>query len=300
VVNYLHDAFISFAWRDLKRARSLHEQLKARGFVTWYAEQDLRGGDDMPASLWAGLEKSRFVFVVHSKHYDGAPWAGHELSVATADEVTSKMKKIVFLTFDDAKVPYGVRQKLYIDFRDRKTRPLERLIDVMNEASEGVIRGIAAAMLTAPDLPTLRECSHRLSAIARLREEDLVLQELGNLATAASTPRHVLDSVAWAIGDIGMAEISESFAKATRDLIERCLSKGDKHITAHIAWIAGEMTMAARTPGMKAWANTLIAIGETSSNPVSRQDFIFTRTRVSSPYANGSPPSDQDSGNSQS
>jgi hypothetical protein len=46
-MDYRYDAFISFAWKDLARARRLHEQLSERGYVAWYAEKDARAGDSL-------------------------------------------------------------------------------------------------------------------------------------------------------------------------------------------------------------------------------------------------------------
>jgi len=74
-MDYRYDAFISFAWKDLVRARRLHEQLSERGYVTWYAEKDTRAGDSLGPVIQKGLVKSRYVFILHTKYYDGnAGW----------------------------------------------------------------------------------------------------------------------------------------------------------------------------------------------------------------------------------
>jgi hypothetical protein len=281
-MNFLHDAFISFAWRDLARARRLHEQLTALGYVTWYAEQNLRAGADIPTALWDALERSRYVFIVHSRHHGGAPWAERELSVATSDEVNSRLTKIVFLTFDDTAVPYGMRHKLYIDFRDAKKKPLTQLQRILDEASEGIIRGVASAMSGASDIDAIRSGAARLSAIARLRNEELVIHELRDMLLTPATPRHVSDSAAWAIGDIAVWSISDAFSVPIKETIERCISSGDSRLTAHMAYIAGEMAMAARNVGLRRWADALITAGEMSRDAELQAQFAFTRSRIGS------------------
>jgi TIR domain len=279
-MSYRYDAFISFAWPDLKRARWLHNQLTAAGYVTWYAEQDLRGGSDIPKELWLGLEMSRYIFVVHSKHYTGAVWAERELSVATSDEINSKITKIVFLTYDDEPVPFGMRHKLYIDFRNRNKQPLSQLEKLLDNASSGVIRGAAAAMIGSTDIAAIRADAARLSGIARLRGESLVVDELRDMLLRPSTPRHASDSAAWAIGDIGLWALSTSLAERVKDTVEQCIASGDSRLTAHMAWIAGEVYLGACRPDMRQWADALIAKGEMSLDPDAQKDFKFTRQRI--------------------
>lgn len=279
-MNFLYDAFISFAWRDLRRARRLQELLHAAGYVTWYAEQNLRGGEDIPKELWAGLERSRFVFVIHSKHYAGAAWAERELSVATTDEINCKVTKVVFLLFDDVPVPYGMRHKLYIDFRDPKKKPLDQVSRVLDQASDGVIRGVTAAMVRETNLTAIRAASSRLSEIAKRRGEELVVRELRALLLDPATPRQPSDSAAWALGDIGMADIPSSLAEAVRATMNDCVASSDARLIAHMAWIAGEMVMAARRPDMVEWADHMIKMGLSSTNPETRRDFEYTRERT--------------------
>lgn len=283
-MEYRYDAFISFAWRDLRRARRLHERLSAAGYVTWYAEQNLRGGSDLPKELWHGLEMSRYVFVVHSVHYAAGAWAERELSVATSDEINSRLTKIVFVKYDDTLVPYGMRQKLYIDYRNKKEQPFEQLKRLLDQASDGVIRGVAAAMASANDINAVRADAARLSAMARLRNEALAIEELTAIALNTAISRHASDSAAWAIGDVALGDTSIPIAAKARDAIELCVAKGNARIIGHMAWIAGEIVLGARNPDMRIWAAELIKRGEASDDPDTRKDFTFTRQRVSNQF----------------
>lgn len=279
-MNYLYDAFISFAWKDLARARRLHEQLTERGYDTWYAERNMRAGDDLPKKLWDGLERSRYVFVIHSRHYAGAPWAERELSVATSDEINSRTTKIVFLTFDEAAVPYGMRQKLHVDFRDRKTHPLERLAALLDEASGAVIGGVARAMREAREIEAIRQCAHRLSAIARRRHELAALRAVSEILLDPPQSHHVADSAAWALGDIGVWDASDEFAREIQGVVERCIAAGDKRLINHMAYICGEMARASVNAGLRRWADALVTLHAAAENADVSVPFAFTRERI--------------------
>ena len=279
-MNFLYDAFVSFAWKDIRRARRLHEQLTELGYITWYAEKNMRGGDDMRKLLGEGLELSRYVFVIHSRHYSGAPWAERELSIATFDEVSSRTAKIVFLKFDDAPVPYDMRQKLYIDFSRDSKIALDQLVVRLDEASDGVIRGVADALLTATDINVIRSCAGRLSAIARLRSELLAVTSIAEILMKLPSNYHVTDSAAWALGDIGVWDIKEDFARAVEKTVVDCISTGNARLIDKIAFICGEMALSAKNLRLRKWALDLIKEHAASEDEKIRAPFVFTSKRI--------------------
>ena len=181
-MDYRYDAFISFAWKDMVRARKLHEALTERGYITWYAEKDARAGDSLGPVIETGLTRSRYCFVLHTKNYDGnVGWVARELDWALTDEARSHLKKIVVLKLDHAPLFGRLEGRVYVDFTDRRRKPLDQITALLDEASGAVIRGVGQAMREASDINEIRDCAHRLSGFARRRREHLALDVIAEI-----------------------------------------------------------------------------------------------------------------------
>lgn len=279
-MDYRYDAFISFVWKDLGRARRLHKQLSDRGYVTWYAEKDMRAGDHLVPTLLKGLARSRYIFVVHTKDYGDTRWAGYELSVATTDEVDSGLKKIVALKYDDAPISYGLHAKLHIDFTDRRRKPLERLTALLDEASEGVIRGVARAMREATDINEIRDCAHRLSGFARRRGERLAVRAIAEILLSQPRGYHVTDSAAWALGDIAVWAPTREFVDDVKEVVVQAIATGNPRLVDKMAYICGEMAAHATDAELRRWADDLVDRHAASDVPSIRDPFLITKERV--------------------
>jgi hypothetical protein len=280
-MDYRYDAFISFAWKDLARARRLHEQLSERGYVTWYAEKDARAGDDLGPVIEKGLVKSRYFFIVHTKHYDGnAGWAACELEWATTDEAGSGVKKIVVLKYDQAPLFNRLEGRVYVDFIDRRRKPLDQLTALLDEASDAVIRGVGRAMREATDINEIRDCAHRLSGFARRRREHLALEVIAEILLSRPASYHVGDSAAWALGDIAVWTPTPEFVKDVEEIVVQVVAAGDPRLIGHMAYICGEMASHATDAGLMAWAREYIDRNVASPVPAVRDPFLVTMERI--------------------
>lgn len=279
-MDYRYDAFISFVWKDLGRARRLQQQLDERGYVTWYAERNMRAGDYLRSALWSGLARSRYVFILHSRHYTTARWAGHELDVAVQDEVSSGRTKIVVLKFDSTPILYGLSSKLHVDFTDRRRRPFDRLAELLDQASDGVITGVARAMSTTNNIDEIRDCAHRLSGFARRRGELLAVRCIADILRSPSAGYHVTDSAAWALGDIAVWATTSEFVREIQGVVEEAIASGNARLVDKMAYITGEMAAHAIGGELRHWATDLIERMAASDTPDVRTPFLITRERV--------------------
>jgi len=280
-MDYRHDAFISFAWKDLVRARRLHEQLSERGYVTWYAEKDSRAGDSLGPVIQKGVVKSRYVFILHTRYYDGnAGWVARELEWATADEAASGVKKIVVLKYGQTPLFNRLEGRVFVDFTDRRRRPLDQLTALLDEASDGVIRGVGRAMREATDINEIRDCAHRLSGFARRRREHLALEVIAEILLSQPASYHVGDSAAWALGDIAVWTPTREFVEDIEEIVKQVVAAGDPRLIGHMAYICGEMAAHATDPGLMKWAQEFIELNAASTLPAVRDPFVVTIQRI--------------------
>jgi hypothetical protein len=280
-MDYRYDAFISFAWRDLARARRLHEQLSTRGYVTWYAEKDARAGDSLGPVIEQGVVKSRYVFILHTKYYDGnAGWAARELEWAATDEAASGVKKIVVLKYDQAPLFHRLAGTVYVDFTDRRRKPLDQLTALLDQAADGVIRGVGRAMREAKDINEIRDCAHRLSGFARRRREHLALEVIAGILLSKPASYHVGDSAAWALGDIAVWTPTPEFVEKVKDIVAQVVAAGDPRLIGHMAYICGEMAAHATDAGLMEWAREFIQRNAASTVSAVRDPFLVTIERI--------------------
>ncbi len=77
-----YDVFLSHASEDKDNvARPLTLNLQALGLSVWYDETELRIGDNLVATLSAGIKASRFGILILSKAFFAKRWTMHELDM---------------------------------------------------------------------------------------------------------------------------------------------------------------------------------------------------------------------------
>jgi hypothetical protein len=279
-MHFEYDAFISFAWKDLARARRLHERLKERGYITWYAGSDLRAGQVLVNRVFGDMAKSRYVFVIHSRNHSSGKWADRELAIALTDEINSGQIKVIILKYDDTPLRQDLQSKLYIDFRVRKPDPLARLCELLDESSDAVIKGTKEHFLQATDVNEIRSCAHRLSAMARGRHEFGALRAASEILLSVPDNYNVGDSAAWVLGDVGVWMESEEMAREIMQVVPQVVATGDGRLINHMGWICGEMALQARNEALKSWADDFIDRQEACTDEAVREPFKTTRQRI--------------------
>jgi hypothetical protein len=225
--------------------------------------------------------QSRYVFILHTKHYDcDAGWVARELEWAISSEADASVKKIVVLKYDDASLFERLEGRVYVDFIDRRRKPLDQLTALLDEASDGVIRGVGRAMREATDINEIRNCAHRLSGFARRRFEHLALDVIAEILLSQPISYHVGDSAAWALGDIAVWTPRQEFVEDIKKIVNQVLTTGDSRLIGHMAYICGEMAAHASDAGLMEWAREFIGRNAASAVPAVRDPFIVTIERI--------------------
>ena len=206
--------------------------------------------------------------------------AARELEWATADEAGSGVKKIVVLKYDQTPLFSRLEGRVYVDFTDRRRKPLDQLTALLDEASDGVIRGVGRAMREATDINEIRDCAHRLSGFARRRREHLALEVIAEILLSQPAGYHVGDSAAWALGDIAVWTPAPEFVEDVKEIVPQVVATGDPRLIGHMAYICGEMAAHATDPGLMGWARDFIERNATSSVPAIRDPFVVTIERI--------------------
>ncbi len=77
---FTYDVFISHSSRDKAVVRDIAERLRADGLRVWFDDWEIKPGDDIPAKIEEGLERSRALVLCMSANAFGSDWARLEVS----------------------------------------------------------------------------------------------------------------------------------------------------------------------------------------------------------------------------
>jgi len=97
--------FISHSSKDKPRVEELAVALRERGFDPWLDKWEITAGDDIVASINAGLEEASVGIVVFSAHTDASNWVKAEVSYLTYARATEDKVLIPVLLDEDGTIP---------------------------------------------------------------------------------------------------------------------------------------------------------------------------------------------------
>jgi len=72
---FAYDVFLSHSSKDKAAVRALAERLRKDGLTVWFDEWVLKPGDNIPAKIDEGLERSRVLVLCMSANAFGSDWA---------------------------------------------------------------------------------------------------------------------------------------------------------------------------------------------------------------------------------
>ncbi len=111
--------FISHNSKDKRFARRLAADLKARGLSPWLDEDKLRPGDSLIGRLESAIDEVDYMIVVLSPDSVGSRWVQEEVRMAMYNAIMGKQIIVVPVLYKTCKTPGFLREKLYIDFREK-------------------------------------------------------------------------------------------------------------------------------------------------------------------------------------
>src|SRR5688500_12909001 len=97
--------FISHSSKDKPAVAALALALRERGIVPWLDKWEIGPGDDIVASINAGLEEAPAGIIVFSRHSRESRWVEAEVSYLTYARIQERKVLIPVMVGDDAWVP---------------------------------------------------------------------------------------------------------------------------------------------------------------------------------------------------
>jgi hypothetical protein len=97
--------FISHSSKDKSAVEPLVHALRERGFDPWFDKWEIAPGDDIVASINAGLEEAGAGIIAFSRHSRESRWVEAEVSYLTYARIQDDKILIPVMVSDDAWVP---------------------------------------------------------------------------------------------------------------------------------------------------------------------------------------------------
>src|SRR5215467_5566187 len=114
--SFTFDVFLSHSSKDKEVVRDLANRLRNDGLKVWFDEWVLKPGDNIPAKIEHGLERSRVLVLCMSANAFGSDWSQLEAGTFRFRDPLNKQRRFVPLRLDDAPIKGSLAQFLYIDW----------------------------------------------------------------------------------------------------------------------------------------------------------------------------------------
>ena len=115
--------FLSYSQKDKKIVSEVASELEAAGLNVWLDLSEIRWGDNLTERIQRGLDSADFMAYFMSKYSMTKVWPKEELRAIISRELSGEHGAMVLpVLLDDADIPPILRDKKYIDLRDRDVK----------------------------------------------------------------------------------------------------------------------------------------------------------------------------------
>jgi TIR domain len=143
--------FVSYATPDEPLAACLVADLNARGIETFFGQNDMPPGENIPVRLSQYLQQSDYFVLLVSAHTVGRRWVEAEWSVAFVRELNERRAFLFLLRLDETPPPAILAARRYLDAFHDWNRAVELLAETWER--DWQCRKRAINVLPAPGLP---------------------------------------------------------------------------------------------------------------------------------------------------
>lgn len=127
---FAYDVFLSHSSKDKDIVRAVAERLKADGIRVWFDEWEIKPGDNIPAKIEDGLERSRILVFCMSANAFSSDWTQLESYTFRFRDPLNKDRRFIPLRFDDAPIKGSLAQFLYINWQaDDREQAYAKLLE---------------------------------------------------------------------------------------------------------------------------------------------------------------------------
>src|SRR3982751_3145464 len=115
--DFQYDVFLSHSSKDAAVVRAVAERLRADKIRVWFDEWELKPGDNIPAKIEEGLERSRILVLCMSTNAFSSDWAQLESYTFRFRDPLNKERRFIPLRLDAAPIRGSLAQFLYINWQ---------------------------------------------------------------------------------------------------------------------------------------------------------------------------------------
>jgi hypothetical protein len=114
--DFQYDVFLSHSSKDKAVVRDVANRLRDDGLTVWFDEWELKPGDNIPAKIEDGLERSHVLVLCMSANSFGSEWAQLESGTFRFRDPLNKDRRFIPLRLDEAPIKGSLAQLLYLNW----------------------------------------------------------------------------------------------------------------------------------------------------------------------------------------
>ncbi|MGO8931953.1 MAG: toll/interleukin-1 receptor domain-containing protein [Limisphaerales bacterium] len=138
---FQYDVFLSHSTKDKVVVRPVAERLRADGLNVWFDEWQIKPGDNIPAKIEEGLERSRVLVLCMSANAFGSDWAQLEAGTFRFRDPLNKERRFIPLRLDNAPIKGSLAQFSYINWRaPNREQEYGKLLEACRSSATPVAR----------------------------------------------------------------------------------------------------------------------------------------------------------------
>lgn len=139
--DFTYDVFLSHSVKDKNTVQPLAERLRNDGLRVWYADWEIKPGDDARSKTEKGLEQSRVLALCLSANALGTEWPTLEASTLRFRDPANTNRRFVVLRFDAVKMPESLAGVGVVDWwREATPEVYTRLVETCKTAELNVVQ----------------------------------------------------------------------------------------------------------------------------------------------------------------
>jgi len=133
------DVFLSHSSKDKAVVTAIAEQLRKDGLRIWFDAWQIKPGDNIPAAIEHGLDKSRVLVLCMSANAFGSDWAQLEAGIYRFRDPLNKDRRFIPLRLDAAPIKGSLAQFLYVDWTKNREQAYATLVEACQQLPTAVM-----------------------------------------------------------------------------------------------------------------------------------------------------------------
>ena len=126
------EIFLSHSSRDKEAALQLARVLNLCSIDVWLDDWELEIGQSLTDEIASAMEKSKFIAILITEHYNKSVWTKTEYKKALSREQKEGRVVMLPIIIGDAQIPAFIEDKLYVDMRSDFYSGIMKLVGLVH------------------------------------------------------------------------------------------------------------------------------------------------------------------------